>query len=647
MFYDKNMKKNNLERILWFVLLSLIFCLVLSLSLRKITEIDIGFHLRGGKWMLENKAFHKNDVFTYTVNNNEYIAMYWLFQIVIYLIYKISSYEGIVIFNAILIQLIYFLILLRMFRNKTHSGIIAILLFISVFPFELRFTVRPEVFTYIFLSLTLFILEEYYYRKKNYLFIIPFINLLWVNFHGLYILSWGVILSYFLGILIHNKKIDKSLLKYGLISIFICLVNPYFIKGITFPFYLFTRLQSGNVFKSVISEFISPWAIRKKEIAPFVQQGQVYVYYFLSLFTLLITLITIKKRKFHEIAIISIFFILSSMAIRNIPLFLVASIPYSGIFLNEILVNLKNLKRFKRISYKYFTYFISIPASIIVIVFILRVLTNDYYFSKRTNVHFGIGLEENLHPVKAAQFLCDNNLYGRILNDLNSGSWLIWKGPQKVFIDGRLEVMREKFFKEYRISFDYKDGLKILIEKYKPDIILFNYDVSLKWFLQLKNFNDFRMVYCDINTAIFVRKGYRDDLKDVNIMEIVYKMGLDTIITEKEEWDILKIKRKSKFVHFFESLYKKQVYPYELINLGVFAYQSNNFKASIILHLEFLKKTGGRYYETYFNLGAMYLRNKEFSKSLYCYRKTLEMEPKNKMAQDRINELNRILKINK
>lgn len=636
------MKRNFIEKILWYILLFFIFILVFVLSLRKITDIDIGFHLKGGEWMIQNKSFHRYDVFTYTVNRNEYIAMYWLFQIIIYIIYKIFSFSGIVIFNSALIVLIYLLLFLRMLKN-THIGIITIILLISIFPFELRFSVRPEIFTYILLILTLLILEEYYYKKRDYLYLLPFINLLWVNSHGLFILGWGVMLSYFLGDLINKKRIDKQLLKYTLISIFICLLNPYFFKGITFPFYLFTRLQSGNVFKNVISEFISPWAIRKKELAPFVQQAQIYVYYFYSLLTLFLTFITIKKRKIHEIAIILIFFGLSYMAIRNIPLFIIVSLPYSGIFIDEISMKLKRRKISKKIFLRTYSYLISIPALMITTIFILRVLSNDYYFSKRTYVHFGTGLEEFSHPVKATEFLNENKLNGRILNDLNSGSWLIWKGPQKVFIDGRLEVMKEKFFKEYRMSFDYKEGLKILIEKYKPDIIFFDYDVSLKWFLQLRNIDEFRMVYCDEKTAIFLRNGYRDELKSVNLMDLVYKIGVDTTIAEKDEWDILKIKGKNRMLRFIESLYKKQVYPYELINLGVFAYQSNNFNAAIILHLEFLRRTDGKYYETYLNLGSIYYRMKKFEKSLYCYKRTLEYNPKNKLAKDRINEINRIL----
>ncbi|MEO0189514.1 MAG: hypothetical protein ABIL18_00880, partial [candidate division WOR-3 bacterium] len=61
------------KSILWYIVLFFIFGVVFLLSLRKIYDVDIGFHLRGGEWMLENKSFHHYDVFTYTARNNEYV----------------------------------------------------------------------------------------------------------------------------------------------------------------------------------------------------------------------------------------------------------------------------------------------------------------------------------------------------------------------------------------------------------------------------------------------------------------------------------------------------------------------------------------------------------------------------------------------
>ncbi|MEO0206177.1 MAG: hypothetical protein ABIL22_05840, partial [candidate division WOR-3 bacterium] len=146
---------------LWSIVLLLVFALVFFLSLRKIYDVDIGFHLRGGEWMLENKAFHRYDVFTYTARNNEYIAMYWLYQIMLYLVFRLSGDGGISIWNSILILLLFFFIYLRLRKSTIPLWLICFLILSSIFPFEIRFGVRPEIFTYIFIVLMLLILDLY------------------------------------------------------------------------------------------------------------------------------------------------------------------------------------------------------------------------------------------------------------------------------------------------------------------------------------------------------------------------------------------------------------------------------------------------------------------------------------------------------
>ncbi len=133
------------------------------------------------------------------------------------------------------------------------------------------------------------------------------------------------------------------------------------------------------------------------------------------------------------------------MAIRNIPLFVFSSLPIIASSFKDV-ISFFNIKfKIVRTAYK-FSPVVAVVLTIVVIFFTLRVLTNSYYISNRRFIISGLGLHESVHPVMAADFLKINNLNGKILNDLNSGSWLIWRGPQKVFIDGRLEVMKERFF---------------------------------------------------------------------------------------------------------------------------------------------------------------------------------------------------------
>ena len=190
----------------WFLPLVCVFVLVVMLSLRLISDIDIGFHLRGGQWILENMSFHKNDVFTYTVNQNEYIAMYWLFQVLLYGVFTFSKYGGLTIMKTILIVFVFLLIFIRMKAHRIPLWLSTITIFATIFIMILRFTIRPEVFSWIFFLSTLIILDQYFYHKKSYLFWLPIIAVLWVNLHGLFILGWIVMGAYLISILFRKRK---------------------------------------------------------------------------------------------------------------------------------------------------------------------------------------------------------------------------------------------------------------------------------------------------------------------------------------------------------------------------------------------------------------------------------------------------------
>ena len=263
----------------WFWPLVGVFVFVFILSLRFVFNLDIGFHLRGGQWMLEHMSFHQKDIFTYTVNQNEYIAMYWLYQIMLFVVYTIIGYKGLTIMNALLISFVFYMIFLRMNAHRIPLWLSTVSIFLAACSMQIRFTVRPDIATWIFLVLMLYVLDQYFYHKKKYLFWLVIIQVLWVNFHGLFILGWVIMGAYFISSWIDNRKVDKTLLKWCIIAVAVCLLNPYLFKGIAFPFYLFTRLQNSSIFKYLISEFMSPWSKSARQHMPLLP---LYFYYFLS-----------------------------------------------------------------------------------------------------------------------------------------------------------------------------------------------------------------------------------------------------------------------------------------------------------------------------------------------------------------------------
>lgn len=621
----------------WFLPLIGVFLLVIVFSLRLIIDIDIGFHLRGGQWMLENMSFHKNDVFTYTVNQNEYIAMYWFYQIILYLVYTFSGYSGLTIMNSILLVLVFSLIFTRMRLSGVPLWFATIAIFLTVCVMEIRFGIRPEVVTWIFLLLTLLILDQYNHNKKNYLFLLPMIQIFWVNFHGLFILGWIVSATYCASTWFHERRLDRTLLTWFMVTVLVSFINPYFFKGVTFPFYLFTRLQSSNIFKHVISELTSPWAIRATEGAPFFPRGALYLYYLLTFVSFAFLLITHRKRKMHDYVLLVAFFYLSCVAIRNVPLFMIIAIHIIALSVHDLITGFTlKARTITKLSARYLPYVFLI----IIILLSLRIVTNAYYISDRRFVVFGTGLHPYVHPIGAADFMLKNKLHGRIINDLNSGSWCIWQLPQPVFIDGRLEVMREKFFQEYLESFTH-GGLQKLIHTYNPKMILFNSSVALKWNMQLRKMHDWRLIYWDEHSALYACHDYAPSLPAITLIEAAAHKDLDTALSDSSVWNVLTIPRTPHRTHWIEGFFKKQEYPRGLMNMGIFAYQNNEFRVAELFYLEFLKKTEGHLYEVYFNLGSLYYRRGDYEKARYCYERVLHEHPENVLARQRIKEIQR------
>ncbi len=102
----------------------------------------------------------------------EWNNYYWLFQVIVFSIYTLSGYYGLILFRALLYMSTIFLI----FRYLTHDGTsnqrvknhgtaLFILYALSIIPREL-FLVRPHLFSYLFIAAALLIIEQ---RKKQYL----------------------------------------------------------------------------------------------------------------------------------------------------------------------------------------------------------------------------------------------------------------------------------------------------------------------------------------------------------------------------------------------------------------------------------------------------------------------------------------------
>jgi len=617
----------------WFYPLIACFILLFLFSFRLISDFDLGYHLKSGQWILQHHAFPDKDPFTYTSASRDYVDTYWLYQTALYIFYRLGSYTILTWANALLLALAFYILYVRMRAGGIPLWIGVPLFLTAILGSETRFIVRPEIVTFFWLGLTLLLLERRIKQKCAPLFLLPLIQLVWVNMHGLFILGWLAMAAFLLTGWLNEKRIDKELFKYSALSAAASFLNPYFLKGVLFPFQLFTRLN-GTVLKANIAEFQSPWAMHANGFYLFTPGIALNVYKAVSVICLILLLVTFKKRKAHEIILGASFIYLSATAVKNVPLFFIAALPVMGQCLKDLewgawrkTGNFLSAKKW-------------VPLSLcgIIILTGLRVITSAYYISDRREDRFGAGLDEEKEPQKSVEFLIKNKLDGVILNQMNSGGWLDWQAPQKTFIDGRTEVMGDDFFKEYMTSFN-PGGLARLAEKYKADIIFFNPFAASAWILYLKQMPDWRLVYLDEYFAIYLRKDYAPQVTVLDDGSLLKEEGIQTGIAG-DAYRLIQLAHPG-FGTWLEGFYRPQYYPDGLFTMAMSEFYNSHFETAEALFLETIRRTGGKYYEFELNLGSMYYYMKKYDYSRICMEHVLEEAPNNSVANQIMSMLPR------
>ena len=139
---------------------------------------------------------------------------------------------------------------------------------------------------------------------------------------------------------------------------------------------------------------------------------------------------------------------------------------------------------------------------------LLSVLLISLYFWYPA-YYFNADNENKMIPVKAVDFISKTAIPGRIFNTYSYGGYLIYRlyPSQLVFIDGRVDMYGDDFFKDYYKITGIQHGWKATFDKYKIDYVLTEKNEPLLQLLQLQN--EFRLVYEDKDNSVLVRNSPR------------------------------------------------------------------------------------------------------------------------------------------
>ncbi|MBP2687579.1 MAG: hypothetical protein H6Q81_2484 [Deltaproteobacteria bacterium] len=240
-------------------IVSFTFLFLITLPmLTKIFTSDFGTHIAQGRQIVQTWSIPDKEFLNYPSLGRYNPNGEWGFQAVLYLVYSAGGFYGVSFF----IWAVVFGIFLLIHRATVLRGAHPLLAVLAIFAFSgflrIRIQPRPEIFTYLFTSLIILILTEYYYgARKKMIYAIPPLVLLWANMHPTYLMAFVLCAAFFADALARaawRREFRWDLLKKwvlppvlaGLGGLILCGLNPNGYNAILSPLHLISRGGSGG-----------------------------------------------------------------------------------------------------------------------------------------------------------------------------------------------------------------------------------------------------------------------------------------------------------------------------------------------------------------------------------------------------------------
>ena len=158
---------------------------------------DTWWHIAVGQRIMDTHRWPTSDLYSFTAPGMHWIAYEWLGEVAMALAARTGGLLGIAFLQIALVALVtvllYYYAYVRCGNWKAACLATGLVLPVA----SVIFTLRPQIFGYIFLLVTLICLERFRQGHSKSLWILPPLLLIWVNTHGTFVFGLAAIGVYF------------------------------------------------------------------------------------------------------------------------------------------------------------------------------------------------------------------------------------------------------------------------------------------------------------------------------------------------------------------------------------------------------------------------------------------------------------------
>lgn len=433
---------------------ALLLLLILNFALQPLTEPDFGWHLRTGLDLLQHGwVLPSLDPYSHTMPDWPWVEHAWLTDLIIGTFHSLFGALGVILFFAAVTAGAWLVASLSVRCNRTYHLLACALSLWVALPF---LGARTQMVTLLGLAVLLVILERSRRGAVRVLWLIPPLFLLWANLHGgftagLFLLGLVAASSAIVKVVVARVPglaawLDEALLSWPAIwrlvvavgiAALVTLVNPY---G--------WRLY-GEIIDSLSNRFMLDSLQEWQPLSLNSLAGRSYAIYLAGLGLAMAA----WYRRIEPVRwmLWLVFLVLSLRHMRNIPFFLLVSLPLCAELLARGLGQMAGWLSLDAVRARRWLLAGTLAGGL----FLVWLGPDHLQRVAQSGLQPAEYFKGTAYPIEAVQWVRAHRdrVGSRLYNDYAYGGFLLWWLPEeKIFIDGRMPAWRRgdrKIFQDY------------------------------------------------------------------------------------------------------------------------------------------------------------------------------------------------------
>jgi len=456
-----------------------------------VADPDLWGHILFGQRTM-SLGLEREDPFSYLSGGHGWINHEWLSEVAFGFVYDGIGAVGLITLKLVVALLTVGLMywhLVRRGSDALRSGLLLLpALFIMIPGFA---TVRPQMFTFLFFCISIIVLHQVETRSMNWIWALPVILTVWINFHGGVLAGAGMMGIWGIARVVEAcfaKERREAIIALwrpvaaGVACLLALFLNPY---GWGLPEFL---LRTATVPRPDIVEWQS---LNVMSVPGF-------IYLSITIFTAVTLARSPAPRRPALITLLAALVLLPLTAVRHLQLFAIG-VP---ILLADDFAAVWQRKQVPVASgawEKSIVTGVTLVASVILIVLGAREATCIRIAPERAIAY----------PVRAVEWLERSGVQGNMATYFDWGEYAIWHlyPDIRVGMDGRREtVYSEEAYQEYLAFQRGTPGWRAVVDNPETDLVLFSKIWPAYQLVDLDPGWD--LLYEDVIGGVFVRAGH-------------------------------------------------------------------------------------------------------------------------------------------